>query len=299
MENRPINNRQTTGFLATAALSVAMILLAFFAGWQVMGAWNILFLGAFGVAVAFSARRSSPRIALANTRSIPYRTTPQLYAIVDELSRKAGLERPPELRLVPSPVMNAATVEGGNQTTLAVTVGLLERLPQRELIGVLAHEIAHLKNGDIRLLRFAETLVQATVLFVRAGWLMLLFALPFVIAGGGVGLGTIAILFGAPIAARLLQLAIARTREFAADATAAELSGDPLGLASALRVIEHVQRGILHMLLPIPTQSDRHAGSSLFRTHPATEERVERLMQMRSRRGDSSRRPARFATGWR
>jgi len=260
--------------LQTIALAAALIGLALLTGWQLMGSWAMLLLIGFVASVGISLMRTGPRVRLRDARPIRYFEAPRVFDIVDRLACEAGLSRAPDLHYARSRTMNAATIGTGEEASIVVTDGLLSALGARELEAVLAHEIAHIRNRDLSLFRLVEIVRQATLMFARVGWLLVLFALPLVLFGGVLSGGALLVLLAAPAASWLLQLALLRTREFAADATAAELTGDPEGLALALRRIDRRQQDLLRALLPIG-QTDE---SSLFRTHPPTEERVARLL---------------------
>jgi heat shock protein HtpX len=254
---------------------------ALFAGWQIVGSWALLLLGGFGLAVALAVGRTTARVRLRGARALRYGEAPVIHNMVDNLSRQAELRATPELYVTDSPDLNAATVGSGSDTILVLTTGLLRSLPEREMRGVLAHEIAHIRNGDLTLFRVTETIRQATVMFTRAGWFLLLFSLPFILFGT-VSIAPLAVLalLAAPLVSWLIQLAILRTREFAADETAARLAGDPAGLASALVRIEQVRRSFLFsMIVPVTAEQ-----GGLLRTHPTTAERVERLQALGRRR---------------
>lgn len=268
---------RTNTTLQTIALGAALLGTALLTGWQLVGSWALLLVVGFFVAMGISVVRTEPRVQLRGARPIRPFEAPDLFATIERLSRRAGLSRPPEPYYVRTRVMNAATIGDRENAALLLTDGILSALSERELEGVLAHEIAHVRNRDLSLFRFAEILRQATLLFTRAGWLLVIFALPILLASGGLAPGALLTLLAAPIVSWLLQLALLRTREFAADATAAELTGDPEGLARALQRIEYVQRGLLQMMFPVRIESE----GSLFRTHPRTDERVARLRAMR------------------
>ena len=281
----------------TLLIGVALVGVALLVGWQLIGSWAILFIGGFGIAVAMAVGHTAPRIQLRGARELRYTEAPWLFDTVEALSRKAGVARPPVLYYADLPELNAATIGNGRENLLVVTQGLLTALPEREITAVLAHEIAHIKNNDVTLFRFAEVVRQATLMFTRAGWLLILFTLPLILFGRSVlGPGALLVLLGAPFISWLLQLSLFRTREFAADETASTLTGDPAGLASALIHIERIRRRIgLFVLLP-PT-SER----SMLRTHPTTEERVARLTNgERSERGahPGTERPFRPSGPW-
>jgi heat shock protein HtpX len=216
---------------------------------------------------------------------------PELWRMVENLSITAGLPMP-RVFIVPDDSPNAfAAGRSPKQAIVAVSTGLLERLDEEELEGVLAHELSHIRNYDVRLMTWAAVLAGSIALlasiFTRALW----FGGGNRREGGGsnpiVLVAVIAGLVLAPVAAILIQLAISRRREYVADASSAELTRYPQGLASALRTISAAAKpsarlgnqAIAHLMIA-PPLSARGRTMSLFATHPATEDRIARLSQM-------------------
>jgi heat shock protein HtpX len=231
-------------------------------------------------------------LAMYRAKELSPDEAPRLYAIMEALTRQAGLPMP-KLYLIPSPAPNAfATGRNPNHSAVAVTQGILQILDDNELAGVLAHELSHIKDRDILVGTIAATIAGAII------WLanMLKWAAIF---GGARGddddnSSALALIFTAilaPIAAMLIQLAISRSREFLADSEAAKLSGNPLGLASALEKLSYASQRIpmeasqatAHMFIVNPLTGRRTAGFllKLFSTHPPIEERIARLRSMR------------------
>lgn len=203
-----------------------------------------------------------------------------LSRIMDELARRAELATPPRLYVVPSSTLNAFATGTPRSSAIAVTEGLLRRLTQREIVGVLAHETSHIRNNDLHVMgladiltRFAQTLSYVAVALAAVNLLALLnndHPMPW---------WPIVLLYLAPALSSVLQLALSRTREFDADLEAAMMTGDPVGLASALRRLEHYIGAFWEdLLLPVPGR--RIPQPSLLRSHPATEDRVRRLMAL-------------------
>lgn len=271
------NNLQTA--LLIAALSVLFAYLAWFIGGPVL-AWAA-FIGV--VVLAMNNPIASPRLLMSLYRARPIRQAeaPRLYAIVHELSRRAGLERLPVLFLVPTRLMNAFTTGDRQDAAIAVSDGLLRRMELRELTGVLAHEISHVANGDIRVMAFADLVSRVTGMLSLFGQILLLISLPlWLLSAADIPWLPILLLLFAPTLSALVQLALSRSREYEADRNAAELSGDPEGLASALRKLEYQQAGLWERLF-MPTR--RIPEPSMLRSHPPTEERVRRLLELRDR----------------
>ncbi|MEA2001123.1 MAG: zinc metalloprotease HtpX [Actinomycetota bacterium] len=245
---------------------------------------------ALGIAFAFSflAYFFSDKMALASSRAKPVteEQLPQVYAIVRRLSAQIDMPMP-SIHVINSAQPNAfATGRNPKKAAVAVTSGILDVLSFEELEGVLAHELAHVKNRDILISSIAAMIGAAISIVLR-------FALFF---GGGdnrnnpLGIvGVILSLLIAPLAAMLIRFAISRTREFQADKTGAETTGQPLMLASAL---EKISRGTARIPMPVnestaqlfidnPRKAIKGRGmSKLFSTHPPTEERIDRLTNM-------------------
>lgn len=229
--------------------------------------------------------------AVAGARQVERKEqAPELWRMVENLSITAGLPMP-RVYIVPDESPNAfAAGRSPKQAIVAVTTGLLERLDEEELEGVLAHEMSHIRNYDVRLMTWAAVLAGSIAMiagiFTRAMW----FGGGRRDGGGSNPLVLLAVLAGlilAPIAALLIQMAISRRREYVADASAAELTRYPQGLASALRAISAAAKpserlgnqAIAHLMIA-PPLSARGRTMTVFATHPSTDDRIARLMEM-------------------
>lgn len=265
----------------TLLLIGSMALIAASVGWLVWGEAAVVWAAAMvTLGLAFSQNAPSNWI-LALLRAEPLNPAQWIegYTIVEELSRRAHLERPPRLYYLASPVPNAISLGRGEHSAIALTQGLLQRLNEREMIGVLAHEISHFRSHDIGLLNLAAILAYLTFLMSFSGLLLVLLSLPFYWLSGQFPSLLLILLLGlAPHAVTLLTLALSRTREFDADRGAAKLTGDPDGLASALDKLERQQRGYWGLIFP-----DRGRASPWLRSHPSSRERIERLLGSRER----------------
>ncbi|MGH2528005.1 MAG: zinc metalloprotease HtpX [Actinomycetota bacterium] len=257
------------------------------------GGWTFLFIA---LGINFALYWFSDRIAIASTRSKPVteQEYPRLYAIVRELIQAENMPMP-KIHVSDMLQPNAfATGRNPEHASVAVTKGILQVLDERELRGVLAHELSHVANRDILINSIAAGIGMAITLLAR-------FAFFF---GGSDErnnpLGPFAFLIAwilAPIAAVIIQLAVSRSREYQADESGALLSRDPDALASALRKLEAASRRVpapatvspaqAHMFIVNPLRGPGAARSlaSLFSTHPPTEARVARLEEIRRNAG--------------
>lgn len=248
--------------------------------WVLFGTAGVLWaavLAGFGL---WSAGQVSPKLVLGlyKAQRLSPHELPELHRIVRQLAQRAGLPAQPELFYVPSRMMNAFAVGSREDSAIAVTDGLLRGLDVRQLTGVLAHEISHIRNGDLKVMALGDVLTRLTSLMSTLGLFGLAFSLPAMMAAGfEVPWLAIALLVFAPTIGGLMQLALSRAREYDADLDAAGLTGDPHGLASALLTLERRQGRLWEgLLLP----GSRLPDPSMLRTHPRTEERVEHLMSL-------------------
>ncbi len=272
------------------------VLLGLLSGLLVIGSYLLvgneqgLYIG-FALA-AFSSISSwyySDKAALMAYQARPLERTeaPDLYELVEQLSRKAEIPMP-KLFIAPTKSPNAfATGRDPEHATIGVTQGIIELLPKDELAAVIAHELTHIRNRDTLTQAVAGTIAGAITF---TGRILTFGALYGPVTRdtrrGGNPLALLFLIVLAPLSAGLLQMAISRNREFIADQGSAEITGNPYALASALQKLEEVGSQIpMHgnpamspLLIVNPLSKEGIA--SLFRTHPSTEERVRRLLEM-------------------
>lgn len=272
--------------------------LAYFSPWGQVGAVAMVIVSAAWLMVALSL---GDRILLGMTgaREVSVEEAPVLHNVVEEMALASGLPKPRVL-LLESPALNAfATGLKPEKSAIAVTRGLLERLERPELQGVVAHEMGHIANNDV---------LYATAVGVTVGLIALVCDMAFWVlrpsyyghryrhrasSGNQTAAGIVALLvlvvfvLAAPLAARLVQMAISREREHLADATAVKFTRNPLGLIGALEKIEGTKerfqganRAIQHLFIANPFRKFEATDSSLFATHPPMEERIERLRNL-------------------
>ena len=277
--------------LKTTVLLAALTALLVVIGAALGGQSGMLLFFGFAVILNLSAYWFSGDIALkmAGAREVTPEQAPELHQLVDELATYARLPKP-RVAIIDTPAPNAfATGRDANHAVVAVTTGILGILSRDELAGVLAHELGHVRNHDILISSIAATIAGAiTMLAHAAQWAMIF---------GGFGgrsdddEGTnpfvaLLMIIVAPIAATIIQLAISRSREYAADETGARIHGNPESLAHALEKLElassvrplPVNPAVAHMFIVNPLKGMNFAG--LFSTHPPLEERIRRLRRM-------------------
>ena len=265
--------------LQTALLVLTLLGIAAVAGSLLLGDGGLwLALAAAGFTLRLEpAAASGLTLRLYGARPLYPDEAPDLWAVLRELAARAGLPAVPVPHYVPSGVVNAFATGSKHHAAIALTDGLLRSLTPRELTGVLGHEIAHIANEDLRVMGLADSISRLTHLLALLGQLAIVLSLPALLLGvAEVNWPALLLLAVAPQLALLAQLGLSRVREFDADRLAAELTGDPHGLASALAKIERVSRSWRAWLLP----GWGNPEPSWLRTHPATAERIERLLEL-------------------
>ncbi len=265
----------------SALLVGSLGLLAAVVGWLLVGPVGILWVGILtGVTLAFSPTLS-PRaiLRLYGARRLGRHELPELQEVIEVLARRAGLPGVPELHYLATSMPNAFAVGSTKNSAIVLTDGLLRVMDLRELAGILAHEISHIRNHDLWTMGLADIISRVTGAMATAGAVLLLVSLPLMIEEhGAVHWPVIVLLLAAPTINTLIQLGLSRTREFDADLEAAGLTGDPEGLASALAKLQRYDPGFWERIL-LPGRRNPHP--SVLRTHPDTEERIERLLSLR------------------
>ncbi len=303
-------------YTKTAILLAAMTGLFVGVGYLIGGQAGMLIAFAIACAMNLFAYWNSDKMVLSmyGAREVGPNEAPNFYAMVAELAQRAQLPMP-RVYIIDNDQPNAfATGRNPENAAVAATTGLLNMLSREEIAGVMAHELAHVKNRDTLIMTITATLAGAIGMLAN-------FAMFF--GGnrdgenrGGLGIiGSIALMILAPLAASLVQMAISRSREYAADRMGAEISGNPEGLATALERITHGAERITnhqaegnpataHLFIVNPLNGQRM--DNLFSTHPSTENRVAALRELAYRGGFAQPAPARAqpaaaprpASGW-
>ena len=280
-----INQLKTT--LLLAGLTGLILIIGQYFG----GSNGLVIAFIFAVIMNFGSYWFSDKIVLSiyRAKEISPSEYPRIYNIVAKLTQSAGIPMP-KIYLIPTDSPNAfATGRNPEHSAVAVTQGILQILNDEELEGVLAHELAHIKNRDILISSIAATLAGVIMMLASfARWAAIFggFSRDSEEEDGGGIFGLIFMAILAPIAATLIQMAISRSREYLADSRGANFAKNPLGLANALEKLNHASRKIpleanpatSHMFIVNPLSGGSFV--NLFSTHPPIEERIKRLKSM-------------------
>jgi heat shock protein HtpX len=277
-----MNNVKVFGLMALLTALVAAVAGAL--GGQNAAVIALLMAGVMNFVMYFIS--GSMVLKMYGAKTIEREQAPELYDMVDRLRQRAGLPMP-TVAIAPQDQPNAfATGRNYNNAVVCVTAGLMRIVNREELEGVIAHELAHIKNRDMLLQTFTATLAGAI------SYLAQMFMWANIFGGrdneGGNPIAAIAMMVLAPIAATMVQMAISRQREYKADAVGAEICGRPLALAGALQKLDDYARRIPMNISPAAAPVAQvnplaaHGGgiASLFTTHPPTEKRIEALRQL-------------------
>jgi heat shock protein HtpX len=279
-----MNNGKIHLLFQTVVILAGMGVLFGLLGWMIFGTTGLLCALVMAFLLFLFTPKVSPWLVLRmyRARRLSYDEAPGLFDIVMDFSKKVGLSTIPLLYYVPNRMMNAFSVGSAKGSAIALSDGIMRYLGRREIAGVLAHEITHIKNNDLRLHALADLMTRVTSLLSFLGQALIILYLPMVFfSKTDIPLIPILLLIFAPSLSVLLQLALSRTREFDADLGSAELTGDPTALASALQKMDHYERGMWDIVY-LPGRKQSHP--SILRTHPNTKERMERLSALAEKR---------------
>jgi heat shock protein HtpX len=299
-------------FVAIVAMVIGLAIVAYYSPGTVarLNVLRALVIGAIAGVLAFLVALvgyysgDDMILAVSRARRIKHKDDPELFNIVEEMAIAAGLPMP-RVYLIRDKSPNAfATGRDPEHASIAVTTGLREKLNREELQGVIAHEMSHVQNYDIRLMLLMAVLVGTVVMLADLFWQITWYTSPGSSResksdrdgkdGGGGGiialvLIILAVLLAiiAPLLAQLIQLAVSRQREYLADATAVQLTRNPLGLAHALRKIDEdpaelksANRGTAHLYIANPIKKYEARAHSAFASHPPIKDRIRRLERL-------------------
>ncbi len=249
--------------------------------------WGLVIALLIALAMSWGSYYNSDRVALSISQAQPADPArdAQLINIVEGLSLAAGIPAPRVYRIDDDAPNAFATGRDPEHAAVAVTTGLMDKLTRDQIEGVVAHELAHVKNRDILVSSIAATMAGAITMMARMVGYAAMFGGGRDRDGGG-ALGALAMMIVAPLAAVVIQMAVSRTREYKADATGARIVGHPHGLMSALQKLEHASQRVpveaspttAHMFIVRPFSGGL---MGLFATHPPMQERIRRLRDVR------------------
>lgn len=291
-------------FIAAVALVLALGILAYLDPHSIktLNIWRSLAIGGGAAAIAFFISLlgyysgSSMILAVSGAHRIQHSDDPELFNVVEEMAIAAGVPMP-EVYLIRDDAPNAfATGRDPQHASITITSGLRAKLSRDELQGVVAHEMSHIRNFDIRLMLLMTVLVGTVVMLADMFWQLMWTSSPGSNRknkdqekGGGalqIVLIVVAVILAmiAPILAQIIQLAVSRQREYLADASAVELTRHPEGLANALRkidddpaVLQSANRGTAHLYIANPIKKFEAKANSAFASHPPIQDRIARL----------------------
>ncbi|MGD8560033.1 MAG: zinc metalloprotease HtpX [Gammaproteobacteria bacterium] len=279
MDSELVVRHKFVNFVQSAALVLLLAGLMSYLAWAIAGevlAW-FAFIAVLLLFISNPVITPQFILRMYDARPVTAYDAPQLHQLVQVLSQRAGLKQTPKLYYIPSRVINAFAMGSSQDSTIAVSDGVLRKLSFEELAGILAHEMTHVSNNDIRVMTFADITGRVTKLLSLFGQLLVLVNLPLILFTE-VQLNWIPLLVMvfAPLLSDLIQLGLSRIREYDADLGSAILLGDARPLASALAKMEHYQHSFLDSIFA-PVQ--KIPEPSLLRTHPPTDERIRRLLK--------------------
>lgn len=260
---------------------IAMLSLLGLIGWILAGRDGLLITAGFGAVFTIFGRRASKSWMLKAIGAVRVGPddAPGLYAILRELSGRAGLVRYPAIYLLDAEMMMGFSA-GANEDDAAIvlTAPLVQSLDAREIAGVLAHEVSHIHGGDLVVMGMADLVTRMTRTLSMLGLILVIFNVPLAMSTEGgrhLPWAALLLLIGAPLVNFLMQMALSRSREFDADQAAVDICGDPEALAQALEKLELQQTGILRAIF-MPHQPGTEP--SMLRSHPVTKDRIRRIL---------------------
>ncbi len=281
MSEDKILSQKMKNFGRTAGLFIGMLALMIGLGYSLFGVTGLIWTGMIGFFTLVASTQISTHMIMRmqGAQPVPEHQAPELYDMIRQLSERASLSKTPKLYYIPNGMLNAFATGRKEDPGIALTQGLLSRLNMRELSGVIAHELSHIRNNDLRLKSMVNVILRLTNVFSFTGKLLLFIYLPMLFMGQPpFSWVAILLLLAAPTLMALMVTAFSRTRELEADLEAARLTGDPDGLANALKKLDYYNQGGI-MSIFRPRQLDAKIPDFL-RSHPTTEERVGRLQDL-------------------
>ena len=271
-----------SNWFQSVLLIAALLALVAFSAWILFGMMGVYLSLAFTISGLFFGQNVTTAMVMKMYKAQPIERhqSPELYDNFVLLCQRAELSPIPQLFYIPSKMANAFAVGKDKSAAVGVTDGVVRMMNHREMAGILAHEITHIRCRDTTTMGIADIISRSVALVARIGFFMMLFsASTFLMGRGGLNLLLSGlVMMGSPMVATMLQLALSRTREFNADRGAAILTGDIEGLSSALLKLERQKpRGLLDLIF---RPGNRRKQPNMLRTHPPTEDRIAALKEL-------------------
>lgn len=275
-----LKRRKFQNQLQSFFLLLVMAILFASIGWLFAGLQGLAIASIFSIILILTARRFSPSLILRmyNAKYLDPESNRILYRLLEGLCAEAGLLHPPQLYYIPVSVMNAFTLGTARDASIALTDGILRNLNFRELNAVLGHEIAHIRNNDIKLLSLADGINRISSAIALIGQILIIIYIPiWLLSGAEIPYITVLLLILSPYLLIYLQMALSRTREYEADLGALELTRDPQALISALNKIDNYHKPFWERIL-LPGKN-RQEPSNL-RSHPEKDKRIQNILSV-------------------
>ncbi|MDH5580808.1 MAG: zinc metalloprotease HtpX [Bdellovibrionales bacterium] len=266
------NQKKISNLLESFLILVGISILFIFLSYSLFGRLGFIFGGLiiFFSFVFIQTQAHSLALRLYKAQYLPPDRSPKLYHLVNQLGKSAGIEYLPQIYLIPHDLCLAFSTGNKKNPVIALSNGILSCMNQRELSGILAHEISHIAQGDLIISTLTQLIGRVASSFVSMASFILILMFPLIAFGAvRVNLTALLIVMGLPTIITLLQLKLSRTREYNADLEGSRLTGDPLGLASALIKMSHSTMGLFGPTVKTPPE--------FLSTHPETNKRVKAL----------------------
>jgi heat shock protein HtpX len=279
MDSELIVKHKLLNVFQSAALLIILATLMTYIAWAIAGEFLAWIAFALVLFLYFSNPVITPQFILKmySARPIGIHEAQPIHQLVQAIAQRAGLKHVPKLFYIPSRVINAFALGSSDDSIVAISDGVLRKLNLEELAAILAHEITHVKNNDIRVMTFADIAGRITKILSLLGQILVFVNLPLILfTNMQLNWIPLLIMVFAPLVSDFIQLGLSRVREYDADLGSAILLGDARPLASALAKMEYYKHNILGGLF-VPIQ--KIPEPSLLRTHPPTQERIRRLLE--------------------
>ncbi|MFZ9001864.1 MAG: zinc metalloprotease HtpX [Bacteriovoracaceae bacterium] len=275
MNKSKYSQKRLFNFVESALIFIGIAILFIFLSYSLFGRLGFIFGGLliFFSFIFIQTQAHSIALRLYKAHYLAPERAPELYQLVNQLGHSAGIQYLPQLYLIPSALCLAFSTGNKQRPIIALSEGMLSKMNQRELIGILAHEVSHIAQGDLIISTLTQLIGRIASSFVSMASLILILMFPLILFGAvRVDLMAFILIMGIPTIITLLQLKLSRIREYNADLEGSKLTGDPLGLANALVKMSHSTMGLFGPSMKVPPE--------FLSTHPETHKRVKVLQEL-------------------